>query len=135
MKLNKYDYELLDFLQNNKNCSLNKILEKFPNDKYGTKYRLFLLSFTAIDKKYTEYISLIKEMFPEFLHPHKVISYISCKNGTYNLTSRGYKVLIDYKAEKRKNFLKHLDSFIFKILPLIISFLSVYCSYLAITRT
>lgn len=129
--LNEFDYKLLDFIKKYNQISLDDILKKFPDSGYGTKYRLYLLSQTAFDEMNIN--SIFRAKYYNSLNKYKIYNYVKCINDMYSLTSKGYKALIDYKAEKRKNFLKYLDSFIFKFLPLIISLLSVYCSYLALS--
>lgn len=124
MKLNKYDYKILEFLQSTENCSLEEILKKFPDSKYGTKYRLLLLT---SDK--TEVISLKENLFyPSELKKADSESYIIAYNNPneFKISSKGAKALQDYKLSRRITFLKCLDSLIFRILPLLISLLAIY---------
>lgn len=138
MELNKYDYELLKFIQNKETCSLDDILNKFPDNIYGTKYRLRLLSEEDIpmfDNENLYYSELKGIKFENYIVEHKktdefVFSDISAN--MFSLSSKGIKTLLDYKLYQRKTFLKYIKNFIFEILPITISSISLYISYLAL---
>lgn len=132
MKLNKYDYELLKFIQNKETCSLDDILNRFPDNIYGTKYRLRLLSEEDIpmyDRENLYYSELKGIKFENYIVEHKktdefLFSDISIN--MFSLSSKGTKAVIDYQLSQKQTLLKNLDSFIFKILPLAISLLAIY---------
>lgn len=130
MKLNKYDYKLLEFLQTQGKSSLKTILKRFPDNKYGTKYRLLLLTSDNIEilseRKSLHYPHELKNINNESY----IIAYSNSES--FEITSRGVKSILEYKLLKRKSFFKYLDDFLFKILPLLISAGAVYVSYLAL---
>lgn len=114
MKLNKYDYELLEFLHNNKYCSLNKILEKFPDNEYGTRYRLYLLTHTKKDE--LSPTEIMREELSNRINDFTYMNFIeiTCKKNKnyFSLTSRGAKQLLEHnlyiKNEKKENFKKNI---------------------------
>ena len=106
MKLNKYDYELLKFLRAKGHCPLEEILKKFPDNIYGTKYRLRLLSEKDIstinrESNYSSKLSNIK--FQNYIvEDSKVISgFHIISNNVFYLSSKGYKTLLDRELEKK----------------------------------
>ena len=134
MKLNKYDYELLEFLQIQGKSSLETILKKFPDDKYGTKYRLRMLSDTNKDIYSDEnnYFSDLKNIkyenyVVEHFHENTESYYFHLQNSKniFSLSSKGRKVLIDYKLYakelKKENKKRNFRSRIQTILSIIIA--------------
>lgn len=120
MKLNKYDYELLEFLQIQGESSLETILKKFPDNKYGTKYRLRLLSCVnnSIHNNENNYFSDLKNIKNEnyiIEHFHENVEnyylHFQDSKNIFSLSSKGRKVLIDYKlyAEEQRKENKKKD--------------------------
>lgn len=129
MELSKYDYDVLEYLSNFEYVTLENLLNKFPDNKYGTLYRLQLLSKPETFKDQTKISKL-----DSFLNEALIIEngtyeqHFFISSNTFSLSSKGRKILLDYKLSKKKSILKYLDDLIFKILPLLISLLAIYKS-------
>lgn len=124
MELTTIDYEILEFINRfSQPIHINKILDKFPDNKFSTKYRLKLLN----DKEkhhsghfYLENTSYITLNYFSYKNEHG-ITYQECLN-TYSITEKGKITLQEYKIfiknEKLKTF-KH--SFLYPISSAIIT--------------
>lgn len=124
MKLTVIDYRILKFINKFTNpVHVDKILSKFPDNKFQTKYRLELLN----DKEkhpsghfYLENTSYITLNYSSYQNEYG-ITYQECLN-TYSITEKGKVTLQEYKIfiknEKLKTF-KH--SFLYPISSAIIT--------------
>lgn len=100
------DYEILAFIKKNNPVHLSKILKKFPEKKYTTKYRLNFLSTYSIDET-----PLIKE---EFITNEKEDNYwdIGVSTNVFSITKKGLKLLSDYNLFCKNESTKEIRTLI-----------------------
>lgn len=105
--LNKYDFEILNFIASNEKINTKDIFNKFPDNKFGTQERLNLL-------KSNSFISKIEDYYGNF--------------STFSITSKGIKFIKDFQLSKKE---KKLDTFIKTINNIFLPvFLTIITNYL-----
>lgn len=124
MELTVIDYRILEFINKFTNpVHVDKILSKFPNNKFQTKYRLELLNDKEkhpSDHFYLENTSYITLNYSSYQNEYGITHHDSLN--TYSITEKGRVALQEYKmlvkSERLKTF-KH--SFLYPILSAIIT--------------
>ena len=128
--MNDIDFLILKYISKFDSVHIDDILNKFPDNKFSTRYRLELLS--EMEKHssghfYLENTSYIK------------LNYINCEDGfggtvskstnTYSITQKGKVALQEYKLSQNKISKDKRKDFILKVLPIIISTLALLKSF------
>lgn len=123
--LTDIDFKILAFIKKNNSIHLEKILKKFPDKKYTTKYRLTLLSTYNFNDS-----PLIKEIFTDKNEDN--IWDIGESTNIFVITEKGLKVLSDYNNYSHSTKAKEIKtSFIYPILSatvtaIIVSYITNY---------
>lgn len=122
MKLNDIDFEILQFVSDNGGAALEQILNRFPNNKYGTLNRLL----TLCPSLYEDYghltaVNVSDDSVVRGLQRfHYNEEYILGETGRVALSNRHR-----YLRERR------LDMFL-RVLPILISLAALIVSILAL---
>lgn len=123
--LTDIDFKILAFIKKNNSIHLEKILKKFPDKKYTTKYRLTLLSTYNFNDS-----PLIKEILIDKNEDN--IWDIGESTNIFVITEKGLKVLSDYNNYSNSTKAKEIKtSFIYPILSatvtaIIVSYITNY---------
>lgn len=119
--LEKQDYKILKYMSQFDKIHIDKILEKFPESKYSTKFRIERLSKvkysgSGFPLSNSSYISELSVKDDE--DPFGNLAY----TGIYELTELGYAELQDHKSQILDYWLKEIVRSI--TFPIIVSFVT-----------
>ncbi|WP_019108131.1 hypothetical protein [Peptoniphilus senegalensis] len=119
--LEKQDYKILKYMSQFDKIHIDKILEKFPESKYSTKFRIEKLSKVKYSNSgfplsNSSYISELNKKDDE--DPFGNLAY----TGIYELTELGYAELQDHKSQILDYWLKEIVRSI--TFPIIVSFVT-----------
>ena len=128
--MNDIDFLILEYISKFDSIHTNEILNKFPDNKFSTKYRLKLLS--EMEKHSSGHLYLENTSYIE-------LNYVTCEDGfggtvskttdTYSITQKGKVALQEYKLSQNKISKDKRKDFILKVLPIIISTLALLKSF------
>ncbi len=124
-ELTDVDFQILNFLNSKKERSIKDILNKFPDKKFSTNYRLELLITGRRNSSgfYIENTSYIVKNYRNERNEHGLIKSINLD--TFSITEKGRVALQTYflsKTKDRKNF-------IIQVLPILISIIALLKSF------
>ena len=117
------DFSILEYINNFDFVHIDDILNKFPDDKFSTKYRLEVLS--KAEKHPSEHFYLENTSYIELnyiYHTDKYGGTFSESDNTYSITEKGKLALQEYKYSIKNNKIytfKH--SFLYPIISAIIT--------------
>ena len=121
--MNDIDFLILEYISKFDSIHTNEILNKFPDNKFSTKYRLELLS--EMKKHSSGYFYLENTSYIK-------LNYINCEDGfggtvskstnTYSITRKGKVALQEYKSSIKNQRIKTFKySFLYPISSAIIT--------------
>lgn len=124
------DFSILEYINNFDFVHIDDILNKFPDDKFSTKYRLEVLS--KAEKHPSGHFYLENTSYIELNYIYHTDEYggtFSESDNTYSITEKGKLALQEYRLSQNKISKDKRKEFILKILPIIISTIALLKSF------